>query len=147
MDNKRETMEDRPIKRARKSDEESDEESDADAEDAYSIATTSNEEDTRHLVLDHTTTRTGDDTTRTTIEEGEFSESQTLETVKILESSGITCFGEKAFSDCKSLQSMKLQKVFRLSEDLLLMVVIHCNGLILLIFQIQMVPMVQMVHV
>ena len=68
-----------------------------------STSTSSNETILRHLVLDGTTERTS-----TTIEEGEYSESETLETVRILQSSNISCIGDKAFYRCRSLQSIEI---------------------------------------
>ena len=65
--------------------------------------TSSDETILRHLVLDGTTERTG-----TTIEEGEYSESKTLETVRILQGSNISCIGDKAFYKCSSLQSIEI---------------------------------------
>ena len=60
----------------------------------------------RHLVLDGTTTRSTNNTN--TITTKEYSGSKTLETIKIIQSSNISCIGEFAFRDCKSLQSVHL---------------------------------------
>ncbi len=61
----------------------------------------------QHLVLDDTTIRAVNDAT--TIRKGEFDDySETLETVTILESSGINCIGESAFYGYRSLQSVQL---------------------------------------
>ena len=67
--------------------------------------TASDETILRHLVLDDTTERTGD-----TIEEGEYSESETLEPVRILQGSNIKCIGEWAFLNCKSLRSVHIDE-------------------------------------
>ena len=68
-------------------------------------STTSNETVLRHLVLDDSTERTS-----TTITYGEYSESETLEPVRILQGSNIKCIGEWAFLNCKSLRSVHIDE-------------------------------------
>ena len=58
----------------------------------------------RHLVLDGATERTGD-----TITMGEYSENETLETVRIVQSSNIRSIGEAAFRGCPSLRPVDME--------------------------------------
>ena len=58
----------------------------------------------RHLVLDGTRSRTG-----YAIKKGEFSRCETLETVRILQSSNIKHIGVEAFRDCASLRSIHIE--------------------------------------